>query len=228
MPQSQQQPEERGARSPNNFWNPEVRSQHRTERNREWRDRPRRWDLQLRSDQAGRFRYALLLLLGVLTWMLLSSCASSSEWNPARRQLDGSQVEAIATENSSLKPGTSEYEQLTEAMLVRELAAGLIAIDFNSPLLTGANGVRFAIYLEDTSTGAPTAVLQTYVSGLPPEYERVRVLDRSLNGLPCLHILQAASAGEIEQFEMCFDGDRYTLRDRKTLPINSGGTTNAD
>ena len=180
---------------------------------------------ELTPVQAQRLQYIWLILIGVVCFSLiapfLGGCAArASPWHPASSQFNAEQIEAIATENSSIKPGTDEYEQLTQGMQSRQIEPGLIAIDFNSPLLRGRNGALFAIYKQDEGTSQ--RVLQTYLHPVPKGFQMLEATARRANGLPCLYLFQAPPyEGVVERNELCFDGSTYRLRDTQSLPIEN-------
>ena len=97
------------------------------------------------------------LLLSMTLSPLLGGCSASraADWIPATDEFDAPTLEAIVTENSTVEPGSDDYEALTADMRVRPLAPNLIAVDFNSPLLTRRLGTLFIVYRVDDA-GTPT------------------------------------------------------------------------
>jgi hypothetical protein len=184
-----------------------------------------RWDVPVSPAWVRRTWLLLFsLLLSMTLSPLLTGCsASAADWIPATDEFDAPTLTAIVTENSALEPGSEIYEALTADMRVRSLASNLVAIDFNSPLLAGRNGVRFAVYLMPDG-GEVQQVMYTYLDpALPEGYSLIRVTEREESSLPCLQIFQTQhEEGTVERYELCFDGESYQLRDTQAFPVEDG------
>jgi hypothetical protein len=186
-------------------------------------EQPRgRWDVPVSPGWVKRTWLLLFsLLLSMILSPLLTGCsANAADWIPARDEFDAQVLEAIVTENSTIPPGSEDYRELIEDMRVRQLAPDLVAIDFNSPLLTGSLGVLLIVYRLDDA-GGMEQVLYTHLDpALPEGYPLVRVTEREENGLPCLQLFQTQHyEGTVERYELCFDSEQYELRDTQAFPV---------
>ncbi|MEM6432420.1 MAG: hypothetical protein AAF773_00965 [Cyanobacteria bacterium P01_D01_bin.115] len=174
-------------------------------------------------------RLVLICLLMVMTFSgFLSGCSAlaSGDWQAVTELLTDAQLQTVMDENTSNLPEPQRAE-LLEAMRAQAVTDTVVAIDFNSPLLTGQLGTLFAVYafFEDH----PRSLLQIYLTdGLPPgnDFALLHVTDRLVNGLPCLQVdqLQNPAQPEVARLEYCYDGNTYVFQSQINLPFADEGS----
>jgi len=212
-----------GANQPN-FWQRGEREKHYRQRDAARDIRRGPLDFRLSPGQTRLARLGYVLLIGILIAMMLASLlgcsaqAQAGDWEPVGDRLSAEQVETVVTTHSSVEPDSDEYGELTSSMVARELEPGLLAIDFNSPLLTGANGTLLVVYRTEDGL---KEVFSAYLDrALPPGYDLLLVTERRESDLPCLQINQLLPMeGEVVRRILCFDGNTYQVRDRKPVPV---------
>lgn len=199
-----------------------------------WQERDRHhggWDRELPEWAQTRVNYlrlGFIFLFAALAIGGLVGCSASAsdDWRPATDLLTDAQQQTVLDANTSNSLNPDELSGIAESMRVQELAEGLVAVDFNSPLLTGQLGTRFVVYY--IADEPPSPVLETHlVKTLPDGFPLIDTLEQTLNGLPCLAIHQVDSRvrSEVTRYEFCYDGNTYALQNKTNLPFDdeSGG-----
>ncbi len=174
-------------------------------------------------------RLVLVCLFAVIALSgLLGGCSAlaSDDWQASNELLTDAQLQTVVDENTSNLPEPQRAE-LLEAMRVHAVTETVVAIDFNSPLLTGQLGTLFAVYA--FSEDEPRSLLQIYLTDvLPPgdEFALLHVTDRLVNGLPCLQFdqLQNPAQPEVSRLEYCYDNNAYVFQDQINLPFADEGS----
>lgn len=189
------------------------------------------WDRELPEWAQTRVNYLRLVFMVIFAALAIGglfgcSANASNEWRPAPDLLTETQQQEILDANTSNSSSPDELSSIAESMRVRELAEGLVAVDFNSPLLTGQLGTRFVVYYITDET--PSPVLETHlVKTLPENFPLIDTLEQTLNGLPCLviHQVDMRVRSEVTRYEFCYDGNTYVLQNESKLPFDdeSGG-----
>ena len=175
-------------------------------------------------------RLVLICLLAVIALSgLLSGCSAlaSNDWQAATELLTDAQLQTVMDENTA-NLSASQQAELLDAMQAQAVTDTVVAIEFNSPLLTGQLGTLFAVYA--FSEDNPRSLLQIYLTDvLPPgdEFALLHVTDRLVNGLPCLQFdqLQNPAQQEVARLEYCYDGNVYGFQDQINLPFADEGSS---
>jgi hypothetical protein len=157
-----------------------------------------------------RYLYLGLSLALLVSSLTLMSCASAGavdgfNWQGATQVISEESALAIIGENSSV--AGEDQQTILESMQVYQSDAGLLIVDFNSPLLSGRLGSLYVIYDADGKQ-----IFNRYLSkNLPEEVPVIQFSpDREGTDYPCLLIslLDQPTHPEsgIAQVTLCYDG----------------------
>jgi hypothetical protein len=173
-----------------------------------------------------RFFYLGIGIFLLTSSLMLLGCSSagasdSITWQPATNVISAARAREIIGENSSVS-SESTIQSMIESMKVAQLSQGLLMVDFNSPMLTGIAGGRYAIYDSNQKQ-----IFNRYLPAfLPSGVPTVQLAERTgASDYPCLVVntlTEPANAEtDITQLTLCYDGGEWKTENRKTVPISS-------
>ncbi len=168
----------------------------------------------------GRLLFAFTFLVFVLFGCSCSK-ASATDWQSAQSVLSEERIETIVQDNSSLSG--ERLSQVVGDALVLKPHEALYFIDFNSRLLRGRSGRRFAGY--HVRDGQWEQVFMAYMVDAPGGFHLIEATESMQKGLPCLRVHQPNPSDPsdppdtVKRLRLCFTGESYELVDRKNIPL---------
>lgn len=180
-------------------------------------------DIEIPQWLAKHLNLGRLLFAFVILAFALFGCseATASDWQSAQSILSEERIETIVQDNSSLSG--EQLSQVVGNVLVFRPHEAIYFIDFNSRLLRGSNGRRFAAYR--VRDGQWEQVFMAYLVDAPGGFNLIEATQSMQNGLPCLRVHQPNNNNPdtVKRLRLCFTGESYELVDRKNIPLQQEG-----